>query len=79
MFGGGSGSGGDQGPNAPSSGGKGGSNKKEATDRFASLIDAEAPRFSKQRRENYKAWESQIQSLCSAMHKGVDSYYDRKT
>ena len=36
---------------------KGQGSRKEAIDRFATVIDAEAPRFAKQRRENYKAWE----------------------
>ena len=53
--------------------------KKEAIDRFATLIDAEAPRFAKQRRENYKAWEGTVQGMSSAMHLGVEAYYDRKT
>lgn len=59
-------------------GGKSGS-KKEPIDRFATLIDAEAPRFAKQRRENYKAWESSVQGLSSAIHHSIESYYDRKT
>jgi hypothetical protein len=34
--------------------------KKEPIDRFASIIDAEDPKFEKQRKENYKNWENSV-------------------
>jgi hypothetical protein len=43
------------------------------------LIDTEAPRFGKQRRENYKQWEQSVNGLCSAMHRSIEAFYDRKT
>ena len=60
------------------SGTKAQSGKKEAIDRFATLIDTEAPRFVKQRRENYKQWEQSVNGLCSAMHRSIEAFYDRK-
>eukprot|EP00347_Sterkiella_histriomuscorum_P020695 403336831 len=72
---------GSQGINASGQPGSGMSQKarKEPIDRFASIIDAEDPRFEKQRRENQKVWESNIQSQCNSMNKSVDSFYNRKT
>lgn len=53
-------------------------NKQESIDRFASVIDTEAPRFAKQRKEGYRHWEANIQSLCHAIQTGTHAYYDRK-
>ncbi len=54
------------------------SGKKEAIDRFSTLIDTEATRFSKYKRETYKQWEQNVQGLCSSMHRSIEAFYDRK-
>lgn len=53
--------------------------RKEPIDRFASIIDAEDPRFEKQRRENQKVWESNVQGICHSMNRSIDAFYNRKT
>jgi hypothetical protein len=53
--------------------------KKEPIDRFASIIDAEDPKFEKQRKENYKNWEHSVQNLCLSMNRSINAFYDRKS
>ncbi|CDW79829.1 hect domain and rcc1-like domain-containing protein [Stylonychia lemnae] len=53
--------------------------RKEPIDRFASIVDAEDPRFEKQRRENQKTWEAGVQNMCSTLTRSIDAFYDRKT
>lgn len=82
-FGGAQGSAGGQEGGSGHAGGMGGAQqkgaKKDPIDRFASIVDAEDQRFEKQRKENYKNWESGVQNLCIAMNRSIDAFYDRKS